>query len=63
MSKGHCKTFRQPVRGLNNYRRGREADPRKVRTGFLLNFALADGYIATFDTKYHYKFWRPVTAI
>ncbi|MEO8126548.1 MAG: vanadium-dependent haloperoxidase, partial [Bryobacteraceae bacterium] len=29
----------------------------------LMNFALADGYIATFDTKYHYKFWRPVTAI
>ena len=29
----------------------------------LLNFALADGYIATFDTKYHYNFWRPITAI
>ena len=22
-----------------------------------------DGYIGTFETKYHYKFWRPVTAI
>jgi hypothetical protein len=29
----------------------------------LLNMALADGYIGTFDTKYHDKFWRPVTAI
>ena len=29
----------------------------------LLNFALADGYIAHFDTKYFYNFWRPVTAI
>jgi hypothetical protein len=29
----------------------------------LLNLALADGYIATFDAKYHYRFWRPVTAI
>lgn len=29
----------------------------------LLNIATADGYIGTFDTKYHYNFWRPVTAI
>jgi hypothetical protein len=29
----------------------------------LLNIALADGYIATFGVKYHYNFWRPVTAI
>jgi hypothetical protein len=30
----------------------------------LLNMALADGYIATFDTKYKaYNCWRPVTAI
>jgi len=29
----------------------------------LLNLALGDGYIATFDTKYHYNFWRPITAI
>ena len=25
--------------------------------------ALADGYIGSFDTKYHYNYWRPVTAI
>jgi hypothetical protein len=29
----------------------------------LLNMALTDGYIGTFETKYHYLFWRPVTAI
>jgi hypothetical protein len=29
----------------------------------LLNLALTDGYIGTWDTKYHYRFWRPVTAI
>ena len=29
----------------------------------LLNMALTDGYIGTFETKYHYRFWRPVTAI
>lgn len=29
----------------------------------LLNIALADGYIGTFETKYHYNYWRPVTAI
>ena len=29
----------------------------------LLNMALTDGYIGTFEAKYHYRFWRPVTAI
>ncbi len=29
----------------------------------LLNFAMADGFIAGFDAKYFYNFWRPVTAI
>jgi hypothetical protein len=29
----------------------------------LLNMAMADGYVATFATKYRYNFWRPVTAI
>jgi hypothetical protein len=29
----------------------------------LLNFAIADGYIVGFNIKYHYSFWRPVTAI
>ncbi len=29
----------------------------------LLNMAMADGYIGSWDTKYHYSFWRPETAI
>jgi PAP2 superfamily len=29
----------------------------------LLNIGLADGYVATFNAKYDYLFWRPVTAI
>jgi hypothetical protein len=29
----------------------------------LLNLALADGYIAMVDSKNHYKYWRPITAI
>ena len=35
----------------------------KARLFGLLNMALADGYIGSFETKYHYNFWRPVTAI
>ncbi len=29
----------------------------------LLNMALADGYIAMVDSKNHYNYWRPITAI
>ena len=29
----------------------------------LLNMALADGYVSSFETKYLHNFWRPVTAI
>ena len=29
----------------------------------LANMAMADGFIAGFDTRFHYDFWRPVTAI
>ena len=29
----------------------------------LVNFALADGYIAGFAAKYRFNFWRPITAI
>jgi hypothetical protein len=29
----------------------------------LINLAMADGYIAGFETKYDFNFWRPVTAI
>ena len=35
----------------------------KARLFGLLNMALTDGYIGSFETKYHYNYWRPVTAI
>jgi hypothetical protein len=35
----------------------------KARLFGLVNLALADGYISSFEAKYFYNFWRPVTAI
>jgi hypothetical protein len=35
----------------------------RARTFALLNMAMADAYIAGWDSKYHYNFWRPVTAV
>ena len=29
----------------------------------LLNLSMADGYIGSWEAKYHYNYWRPVTAI
>jgi hypothetical protein len=29
----------------------------------LVNIAMADGFIGGFEAKYHYRYWRPVTAI
>jgi len=29
----------------------------------LMNVSLMDGYIAVFDSKFHYNYWRPYTAI
>ncbi|NEZ03112.1 vanadium-dependent haloperoxidase [Wenzhouxiangella sp. XN201] len=29
----------------------------------ILNTAMADGYIGSMETKYHYRYWRPETAI
>ena len=42
-------------RGLNLW--------QNARLFGLLNFASADGYIADFENKYFYKFWRPISAI
>jgi PAP2 superfamily len=36
---------------------------RAARTLAALNISLADAVIATFDTKFHYHYWRPITAI
>jgi membrane-associated phospholipid phosphatase len=34
-----------------------------ARAFALVNFAMADGFIAGFEAKYRFRFWRPVTAI
>ena len=36
---------------------------RAARILALMNFAVADAGIACFDAKYHFRFWRPYTAI
>jgi hypothetical protein len=35
----------------------------RARAFALVNMAMSDGGVAVFDTKYHYTFWRPETAI
>jgi hypothetical protein len=44
---------------------GREAlnDLQTARLFAVTNTAMADSWIACWDAKYHYSFWRPVTAI
>jgi hypothetical protein len=37
--------------------------PENARLFALLNIALADAAIACWDCKYHYRLWRPITAI
>lgn len=34
-----------------------------ARAFALVHFAMADGFIAGFDAKYRFRFWRPITAI
>jgi hypothetical protein len=36
---------------------------KTARAFALVNMGLMDGLIAVFDTKYHYNYWRPYTAI
>jgi hypothetical protein len=41
-----------------------ELDPwSAARTFALVHFAMADGFIAGFEAKYRFRYWRPVTAI
>ena len=48
----------------NTVVRRRGLDPWQAARAFtLVNFAMADAYIAGFDAKYKFRFWRPVTAI
>jgi hypothetical protein len=37
--------------------------PESARLFAHLNMAIFDAYVAIFDAKYHYGFWRPITAI
>ena len=41
----------------------RSSPAENARTFALLNIALSDAGVAVMDTKYHYNFWRPETAI
>ena len=44
--------------------RSQELDARaSARLLALVNLAMADGFIASFDAKYHYGYWRPATAV
>lgn len=44
--------------------RQRQLDPWSAARAFaLVNFAMADGFIAGFEAKYRFRFWRPETAI
>lgn len=48
----------------NTVVRRRGLDPWQAARAFaLVNFAMADAYIAGFAAKYEFRFWRPVTAI
>ena len=48
----------------NTVVRQRKLDNWSAARAFaLVNFAMADGYIAGFEAKYKFRFWRPETAI
>jgi hypothetical protein len=55
------RAWNRLARAISRSRHLREWE--NARLFALLNLAMADGYIASWDTKYHYKFWRPITAI
>lgn len=40
-----------------------ESMPQRARTMALVNLAMADAGIASWDAKYHYDLWRPIDAI
>ncbi len=48
----------------NSAIRQRNLDPWNAARAFaLVNFAMADGFIVGFEAKYHFRFWRPETAV
>ncbi len=60
--------YESSVRGWNRIAR-EVATPRQfdvwenARLFALVNLAMADGFIAGFESKYHCNYWRPITAI
>jgi hypothetical protein len=55
---GHWNVIAQDITARNGQNLLQTA-----RTFALMNFAMADAGIASWDAKYAYNFWRPVTAI
>jgi hypothetical protein len=60
--------FESSILGWNRVARTVVADDsvhlyRAARVFALLNVAMQDGWVAGWDTKYHYDAWRPITAI
>jgi PAP2 superfamily protein len=60
--------YENVAQGWNRIARSVAADRHldlwaNARLFALLNVAIADGFIAAFEAKYHYAYWRPATAI
>jgi PAP2 superfamily len=60
---GHWNQVAQEVAGTGNHGRKRCGIEENARLFALLNIALADAAIVSWDSKYIYNFWRPITAI
>jgi hypothetical protein len=56
------RMYNQVARALV-LQRGMNSVPEAARMLALINTALADAGISAWETKWHYQFWRPVTAI
>lgn len=56
-----ASAWNQAARGLLANRQLSLSD--SARLFMTLNFATSDALLAVFDAKYHYGFWRPITAI
>ena len=58
----HVCTIRLPCTSLNKM--GTTANPRKLsRLLALVNVSMADAAIAVWESKFFYRYWRPVTGI
>ena len=55
---GHWNVIAQDVATAR-----RDSLQQNARLFALMNVAMADAAIGAWDAKYHYNFWRPVTAI